>query len=68
MPSWPYSTLQSRQMNRLATIVAKVEALQEEKPMEGEAAIVLEAARKMLVAVEEMWRKKRYDLQKSDEK
>ena len=62
MPRWNYSTLEGRQMNRLATIVAKIEALQKENAMDGEAAVVLEAARKMLVGVEEMWRRKRYDL------
>lgn len=60
MPGWDYGTREGRQMSRLATIIGKIEALQSEKPMDGEMAVALDAARKLLVGVEEAWRAKRY--------
>ncbi len=60
MPGWNYGTPEARQMSRLATIIAKIEALQREKPMDGEMLIALDAARRMLVGIEEAWRMKRY--------
>ncbi len=60
MPGWDYGTPEGRQMSRLATIIGKIEALQRERPMDGEMSVAMEAARKMLVGVEEAWRVKRY--------